>query len=308
MGESICWGYITAEDKTPPVVPTKVYVPVACGDLDIILANSERDKVRKLGSGDECVFPMFGNAGFYTSWDLIRDKAYFNINKDVFDACSDYCDLKFQINDLKMEGDICAEDAADRPMVVRTVKVTDEKGNSAAFEIWFYENQPEFVPGCKDVNGDAGHEGFYLYEDISCYMNTEIDLCLGDHAVKGSFYYYSCWYDVVDGKLVQREVRPSFTATDNGGTASFCGYAATYVDVKIPIEDDCGYKITRSWTLLDWCVEDPFRKIFEKDQLIKKGYFSPLEVTPPAIGDKDGMYPLVPLIVQQAGYLVLQVS
>jgi hypothetical protein len=110
MGESICWGYITAEDKTPPVVPTKVYVPVACGDLDIILANSERDKVRKLGSGDECVFPMFGNAGFYTSWDLIRDKAYFNINKDVFDACSDYCDLKFQINDLKMEGDICAED------------------------------------------------------------------------------------------------------------------------------------------------------------------------------------------------------
>jgi hypothetical protein len=288
MGESICWGYITAEDKTPPVVPTKVYVPVACGDLDIILANSERDKVRKLGSGDECVFPMFGNAGFYTSWDLIRDKAYFNINKDVFDACSDYCDLKFQINDLKMEGDICAEDAADRPMVVRTVKVTDEKGNSAAFEIWFYENQPEFVPGCKDVNGDAGHEGFYLYEDISCYMNTEIDLCLGDHAVKGSFYYYSCWYDVVDGQLVQREVRPSFTATDNGGTASFCGYAATYVDVKIPIEDDCGYKITRSWTLLDWCVEDPFRKIFEKDQLIKKGYFSPLEVTPPAIGDKDG--------------------
>jgi hypothetical protein len=289
MGELVCWGYITAEDKTPAVVPTKVYVPVACGDLDIILANSERDKVRKLGTGDECVFPMFGNAGFYTSWDLIRDKAYFNINKDVFDACSDYCDLKFQINDLKMEGDICAEDPGDRPMVVRTVKVTDEKGNSAAFEIWFYENQPQFRPGCKDeVDAADGHKGFYLYEDISCYMNTEIDLCLGDHAVKGSFYYYSCWYDVVDGKLVQREVRPSFTATDNGGTASFCGYAATYVDVKIPIEDDCGYKITRSWTLLDWCVEEPFRKVWEKDQLIKKGYFSPLEVTIPAIGNKDG--------------------
>ncbi|MEL7123330.1 MAG: hypothetical protein AAFO07_28035, partial [Bacteroidota bacterium] len=119
----VCWGYITGEDKDAPKYDKTIYdATITCTDVDSILKYSASDlqlkKGKDVNGADSCFF-----AG--KSWDILEDQDKFYVN-DIYDNCSEFCHLSFEINDLLMEGDVC-----EGSMIVRTIRVTDEKGNTS---------------------------------------------------------------------------------------------------------------------------------------------------------------------------------
>ncbi|MEL7119878.1 MAG: hypothetical protein AAFO07_10565, partial [Bacteroidota bacterium] len=116
--EFVCWGYITGEDKDAPKYDKTIYdATITCTDVDSILKYSASD-IQLKKDGEDCFFEG-------KSWDILEEQGAFHVN-DIYDNCSEFCHLSFEINDLLMEGDVC-----DGSMIVRTIRVTDEKGNTS---------------------------------------------------------------------------------------------------------------------------------------------------------------------------------
>ncbi|MEL7117844.1 MAG: hypothetical protein AAFO07_00325, partial [Bacteroidota bacterium] len=106
--EFVCWGYITGEDKDAPKYPTQIgEATITCTDIDSILKYSASD-IQLKKDGEECYFEG-------KSWDILLDQGAFDVNS-IYDNCSEFCHLSFEINDLLMEGDVC-----DGSMIVRTI-------------------------------------------------------------------------------------------------------------------------------------------------------------------------------------------
>ncbi|MEL7123953.1 MAG: hypothetical protein AAFO07_31230, partial [Bacteroidota bacterium] len=125
----VCWGYITGEDKNGPYYDGEILdITLPCTDIDTILKYSATDLQLKQAEG-ECFFEG-------KSWDLLEYEDAFFINQ-IKDNCTQFCHLDFQINDLLMQGDICLGGT----MIVRTIRVTDEKGNSNDFIVRFIAEQ-----------------------------------------------------------------------------------------------------------------------------------------------------------------------
>ncbi|MEL7118847.1 MAG: choice-of-anchor Q domain-containing protein, partial [Bacteroidota bacterium] len=252
----VCWGYITGEDKYAPKYDEteEPYIAtITCTDIDSILKYSVADMQLKKGTDingmDSCYF-----AG--KSWDILENQDAFFVN-EIYDNCTQYCHLDFTINDVLMDGDICAEDIANRPMIQRTIRVTDEKGNTETFIVRFIAEQIEL-----------------FFDEVT--VDDSIDLCTYPDAGADNFltksgnpYWYSYCIDE-EGNRLREELDDRFF--QGSTTATLCNLAVGYEDTELPIECD-GKKIIRKWSVLNWCEEEPFNLTEIGEQLIKVGYF-----------------------------------
>ncbi|MEL7122475.1 MAG: right-handed parallel beta-helix repeat-containing protein, partial [Bacteroidota bacterium] len=213
--EFVCWGYITGEDKDAPVYEETqgpFEANITCTDIDSLAKYSASDIQLKKGTDingmDSCFF-----AG--KTWDILEDQGVFFVN-EIHDNCTQFCHLAFEINDILMDGDVCESEL----MVLRTIRVTDEKGNTSTFEVRFVAEQIE------------------LYFDE--LEDEDIDLCehpnAGDDnflSKAGSPYWYSYCVDAEGNRLREYLDDRFFQGTN---TASLCGLAVSFEDTKLPIE------------------------------------------------------------------------
>ncbi|MEL7121588.1 MAG: hypothetical protein AAFO07_19225, partial [Bacteroidota bacterium] len=244
----VCWGYITGEDKDAPLYDETTgpfEAKITCTDIDSLSKYSASD-IQLKKDGEDCFF-----AG--KTWDILESQGVFFVN-EIYDNCTQFCHLSFEINDLLMDGDVCAGEL----MVLRTIRVTDEKGNTSTFEVRFVAEQIDLKFDEVVVNDSI---------DLCTYPNAGDDNFL---AKSGTPYWYSYCVDV-DGNRLREDLDDRFFQGTN--TASLCGWAVTYEDTKLPIECD-GNKIIRKWTALDWCGDEPFATEEIGEQLIKVGYFA----------------------------------
>ncbi len=130
--ELVCWGNLTAEDKTPPqIVPPLKADTLTCTDIDSILNRDLDDFNGRI-------------------WQRLRDRNIFNIDTALTDNCSDRSNIKLLVTDhfFPSEGEC---EVSGR--IERHLQATDEKGNvSAVTRIEFVFLQPElFYDDLKDT-------------------------------------------------------------------------------------------------------------------------------------------------------------
>ena len=265
--EEICWGYINAEDKTPPygcirkvvalhkkeveydayadyVITTKepkkidgkywVYDPVTCEDYycdDMIL---DYDYLYKPGTNLLICTDVDSIYNIKESW-TDKEYAYYTGEPYLTDNCSEWVPKVKEVFDYLEDYecgykyDYCVGRLVSA-VIYRTFIFEDEKGNEGKVvqEICFYK-PIIYLPECKEV----------------------LDVC---------------WYGDADPNNTEEELSPSEIGSSpyykNGLCMTMlldehvCNVTATYEDLVLPGPEKCGFKIIRTWTVLDWCWND----------------------------------------------------
>ena len=261
----ICWGYVNAEDKTPPYGCISKVVALHKRPVqykkegDYIYSTKEAKKIDgkfwiydpvTCDYDDYCDDDIFGrdyldspftNLLICTDVDSIYnipyswndpEYAYYTGTPHLYDACSEWEPKVTAVYD-RLEDYECGYkyDRCTRRLisavVYRTFVFEDEKGNEGKVEqqICFYKPFI-YLPDCKEVLDVC------WYGDVDP-DNTEEELA---PEVIGSIPYYKngiCMVMYLDEHV--------------------CNVTATYEDLVLPGPEKCGFKVIRNWTILDWC-------------------------------------------------------
>ena len=259
----VCWGTLNAEDKTPPTAciakvvglykrPGEVFDPISNADLDCndgVLPKStaidgngnldwERADVSLLICTD---VDSVLNVGL--SWED-PDYPYYMGYPELFDNCGEVniTSVTDRLEDLECNYEGGVEMIPGRLLsarITRTFSFVDDKGNTGTIdqEICFFK-PIIYLPDCKE----------------------ELDVC---------------WYGDVDPENTREELAPTIINSApyylNGKCERIyleedhiCNISATYEDVVLPGPESCGFKVLRTWTILDWCWNE---SIYENFQL-----------------------------------------
>ena len=260
----ICWGYVNAEDKTPPEGCIRKVVglhktPVEYDtDGDYFLEAGEAKEVDgrfwqyKPVSCDNwnCSDGILGpelladdNTNLLICTDLdsiyqVEDSwtkeryAYYTGYPAMSDNCSENSPQVTSVSDqlisydCEYRYDACVGRLISQ-VIFRTFTFVDDKGNQAELvqEICFYKPIIQ-LPDCKE-SLDVCKYGNTNPE------NTEIELAPESIASVPYFRNGAC--------MVMQLNEHS------------CDVTATYEDLVLPGPQQCGFKIIRTWTILDWC-------------------------------------------------------
>jgi hypothetical protein len=221
------WGYVLVEDKTAP----EVHCPA---DVRGIIKNPERrpSPFRAAAGPEE---RQEGETFQYlvcTDIDSIyqRDRSwkdrlypYYTGFPTVRDGCSRsrLVSVEESLRRFDCEDNLDEEGRQLAARLTRTFLFVDEKGNQAYCEQLIYFYRPVLhLPDCK----------------------VELDVCLhGDDpgldpaALRQAPYYVNGACDTIQAK------------------AHFCDFTISYEDQRFPGPDQCGFKVVRVWSILDWC-------------------------------------------------------
>ena len=249
--EEVCWGYVNAEDKTPPTACIKKVVgiyKVSSTTFDPF-SNSDdecNDNILPLSSVDD------GNG--YVDWEdpsinllICTDVAqiqdvpaswnnpgysYYTGFPEGFDNCGDATITWHE--DILIDYECAYEEAPDfiegrlvSSIIERTFRIVDEKGNESFItqEICFFKPIIE-LPDCKE------HLDACWYADVD-RENTEEELAPA--VIESAPYYVN---GICEKIYLDKHV---------------CNVTVTFEDAVLPGEENCGFKIIRTWTFLDWC-------------------------------------------------------
>ena len=247
------WGYITLEDKDGSTGCIKkvvglhksgsVYTPISNEDGDCndgILNKSDYDD----GSGnldweDESI-----NLLICTDVPFIQDVAsswndpdydYYTGSPQLLDNCTDVTITRVadQLTDYECDLDGPVEMIEGRLVsskITRTFYFEDTEGNEGSIsqEVCFFK-PVIYLPECKK------HLNVCVYGD-SEQSNTEESL--NPSVIESAPYY-------LNGKC-EKLYLDSHT----------CNATVTFEDQVLPGTEHCGFKIIRTWTILDWCWEE----------------------------------------------------
>ncbi len=266
--EEICWGYVTAEDKTPPTACIRKVIGLYKSEVeyetygDYFLTNKEPKEInRKYYEYDPVTYDPYDCEDdiVYKSHTTVLDDPYFNLlictdldsiynveyswtddeyayytgTPELFDNCGDgkvtLIDVDDKLEDLEcaMYPDYYFPGRLVSAVIHRTFVFEDEKGNRGEVtqDICFYK-PTIYLPECKKEldlcwYGDADPD------------NTEEELAPGE--IHSAPYYYNaaCMKMYLDEHV--------------------CEVTVTYEDLVLPGPTKCGFKVIRTWTLLDWC-------------------------------------------------------
>ena len=263
----ICWGYVNAEDKTDPyggidkvIGLTKVQVgsPEAADYYDVATMTPEK-RVDVDGNGTK----DYANHSPITDLDLNDDDvellddpynlfictdvpyvynvakswqdpkyAYYTGTPALYDNCSG-------VEVVRVADEITENECNYTPFVIdgetrllstqitRTFYFVDEKGNEGYTTqlICFFKPIIE-LPPCKE------HLNYCEYKDVS---ESETETALAPLAIESAPFY-------VNG-ICEKVYFDDHT----------CNVTATFEDLVLPGPDGCGFKVIRTWTVLDWC-------------------------------------------------------
>ena len=254
LGEEVCWGYVNAEDKTPPTACiAKVvglykegngeYSPISNEGIDcndgIFSRGTALDGDGNLDWEDENVGLLICTDAEYVydvpaSWNDPNYDYYMGF-PEGFDNCGNTTISWVNDEIIKYECDYreAPEYVVGRlvsTVIKRTFKVVDEKGNEYYIdqEICFFKPIIR-LPDCKE------HLDVCWYEDVDP-NNTEEELAPA--TIESAPYYLNAKCEPV---LLDEHV---------------CNVTATYEDLVLPGPVDCGFKVIRTWTVLDWCWDE----------------------------------------------------
>ena len=247
------WGYITLEDKDGSTGCIKkvvglhksgsVYTPISNEDGDCndgILNKSDYDD----GSGnldweDESINLLICTDVPYiqdvaSSWND-PDYDYYTGSPQLLDNCTDVTITRVadQLTDYECDLDGPVEMIEGRLVsskITRTFYFEDTEGNEGSIsqEICFFK-PVIYLPECKK------HLNVCVYGD-SEQSNTEESL--NPSVIESAPYY-------LNGKC-EKLYLDSHT----------CNATVTFEDQVLPGTEHCGFKIIRTWTILDWCWEE----------------------------------------------------
>ncbi|PHN02594.1 hypothetical protein CRP01_30835, partial [Flavilitoribacter nigricans DSM 23189 = NBRC 102662] len=259
-GESICWGYVLAEDKQAPVLeycPEDVsgwdtynygYQEFICTDIDKLL----------LDGPVTYVLDADGN--------LIEGSISSKHAKWLFKHVSGYA--KFTDNC----GDI-------------TVTVTDEviTGYDPNCDDVVIRRKFTAVDSCKELaSPDVCYQDIIIgkpsLDDVYCPKDAELD-CEDDIKLdaKGNPHPdetgYPWLYQAFDVDYVKGEDDWADYEHKAYLNQTFCNLGASYTDGERIEVCEGTYKIVRTWEILDWCVEG-YARVRECKQTIKVGDLS----------------------------------
>jgi hypothetical protein len=231
---TICWGEVTSEDKTSPVVscPGDVYGPVGtveefiCTDIDRILIDGVEEYITD-GDGNVVPGTMSANLSFILGQ---TGRPY------VWDNC-DY--VRVTVQDEVAESD-CGYD-----VITRTFTAYDR-----------YNSTCEGAPMTD-----------YCTQRIYVRKAT-----FGDLNVPADIVEVSCAdYSETPGPEVTGFPTVSTVYGTYNLDDSYCNLGATYEDS--PAIDICAnsFKVIRTWSIIDWCVEPA--TVVNYTQIIKVGDF-----------------------------------
>jgi len=235
-----CWGYVNAEDKTKPevVCPDNVIglykKPVS--DKPEATIDGQGYKYEPAGSpnapsGYEFNYLVCTDVDRVLnepkSWNDPKYPYYMGNVSDVLD-CS--ATSLVSVRDKLTEKECDEEGIA--ALIERTFTYEDEKGNVGSCTQRIYFFRPKiYLPECK----------------------FELDLCEAEEAG-------------IDADNTEETIDPVETESGpyyiNGMcrkvylTEHICDLTLTYEDQVLPGPEDCGLKILRKWTILDWCWEN----------------------------------------------------
>ena len=267
----ICWGYVNAEDKTPPAgcirkVVALLKEPVAKEDADYFLTKEEPKLINgnyydyapvtndseACGENSDMILPAFNlnddNVNLLICTDIdsiynVEDSwtekryAYYTGFPYLTDNCTDVDLLRVtdELEDLECEYEglyINGELRYISKRIIRTFYYADEKGNESTTtqEICFFKPVIK-LPNCKE----------------------HLDVC---------------WYGGTDQNNTEEELAPAIIESApyyiNGACMKMylddhtCNIVASYEDLVLDGPEGCGFKVIRTWTLLDWCW-DPLK-------------------------------------------------
>ncbi len=228
------WGFVVPEDKSAARIPeVNGELMLTCGDearlQEAFTEDITRDK-------DDCSLSGL-------SWDLLREAGVFDIDA-LTDGCFNSCHLDIKVSDLYMPGgDVC-----DGTMMIRTIRVVDEKGNVSSVEIPFIFKPIDLV-----------------LDEIM--KDTTLDLCAHPDATSNDLLLKTGVPYYINGFGERVNIDEAFLNTEN--KANLCNVSLSYEDQILP--DNCTEKIIRTWTILDWCKSNA---PIVKTQEIKWGQFS----------------------------------
>jgi hypothetical protein len=230
-----CWGYITAEDKSPLdlVCPDpisgyyndkNIYRPFFCTDLDTILIKGEMTYTTD-ADGNVTDIP----AALKKILDITGYPT-------VYENCGE---VTITVSDEVMH----PEDPCDEIMITRTF--TASNNSCAAFSAACTQKISIGRPGLKDV--------------ITPKETVELD-CADDFKLdaKGNPHPDDTGYP---------RIKSAFAVHKINGT--YCNIGASYQDGERVETCEGTYKIVRTWQVIDWCEKE--NNIYEFTQIIKVG-------------------------------------
>lgn len=244
------WGYVTAEDKTPPQLLTLPKAPddLLCNDLeDVSLLELDSDV-------DRC-FIINGSTGAPKESSFIRSKLGRVLLEGgglpvFFDGCSD---IEVCATDVVDEGDGCGN-------ITITRYFTASDGD------------------CPSVSGEENESITVSYE-ITLYRPSI------DHVEEGSEPLpFNCTEYSVDDPN-PRPRASDYPVASVPGVGQFrlnrptCNLAAEYTDGPRVVTCPNTYKFVRTFRVFDWCKPGQ-TKVFT--QVVKVGDFSPPKISEPS--------------------------
>ena len=246
----VCWGYVNAEDKTPPTACIKKVVGIRkSGENYDPFSNSDEDCA-------DGILPRsaVADGGGFVDWKNPNYNLLICTDLEhIFDVPASWTDPTYPYYTGFPEGfDNCGD-----------VTITWMNDDIQKYECEYGE-APEYVSGrlvstivkrTFRVEDDKGNEDFI--DQYICFFKPVIQLpdC--------KEHLDACWYADVDPDNTEEELAPAVIESApyyvNGICEKIylddhvCNVTATYKDIVLPGPIDCGFKVIRTWTILDWC-------------------------------------------------------
>ncbi|HKK54854.1 hypothetical protein, partial [Marinobacter sp.] len=250
--EEYCWGVINAEDKTPPVV----YCPRF--DYDGLYKYldddgntqfspnldedwfEDDDGFRELLAFNELICDDIDKVvDVKASWNDPSYEYYTGVAKAV-DACSGELAAPIKVEDHLEEFECRYDEYGGygeyAAVLLRTFYFEDEKGNQESCTQRILFSRPYIhLPVCKVHVNACEFDGELTTDDL-----------LDNDPYSVPFYVNG----VCDTIYFTPDPSESGTYTTKGHN---CNYTISYTDQVFPGPDNCGNKIVRTWSILDWC-------------------------------------------------------
>ena len=276
----ICWGYVNAEDKTPPTGCINKVVGLAktpgsstpIKQHDVVVDTEIDADYFGAKEGKDDAFKKI-NGVFYKYQPVT--------NEDPASCPNDGIDVKYAPNDASINLLICTD--VDSILNVSASYLDDDYAYYTGTP-YVVDNcqQPGWLPKLVKVNDElldyqCNYGGrvdmvggrlvsqkiirTFVYEDEKgnkveipqeiCFFKPLIQL------PECKEYFDVCWYGT-DNDLLPEDIN-SFPTYTNAVCMTMplldhvCNVTVTYEDLTLPGPYKCGDKIIRTWTILDWC-------------------------------------------------------
>ncbi len=242
---TVCWGEVTAEDKTSPVIdcPDPTDHSLTSGEAFVC---SDIETIRI----DGVQYYTTTAAGEIIEGSLSAELGYI-LSQTGYPEVSDNCgQLRVAVWDVVAENE-CGDD-----VITRHFEVSDRYNSDCTGQPMTASCTQEIRVRKPDINDVDTPEGIV---EIECSDETALTDEGYPHPSETGYPSVTTAYGTYDLAAV------------------YCNLGAAYEDSE-PIEVCASsYKIIRTWSIIDWCVEPA--QITEYTQIIKVG-----DTTPPVIG------------------------